>query len=256
MRRPIVFVTDYGRDDAYAAALIGAVWRSDPEAVCLEGTHGVPLGDVTAAAYHIKSLAYAFYGNIIFCAVVDPGVGSERRAIAAQCGSVIVVGPDNGLISYVWGEVVPQQRTAVELLTPEWASHTFHGRDVFAPAAAELASGTKLADVGEPIDDPVILPEAFATADGKGIHGRVILIDHFGNAITNIRASDMRGVAGRGVRWPGGGADRLVATYADIGKGVAALFGSVGHLEIAAREVPAAERGGPKLGDEITVNIS
>src|SRR5262249_14871080 len=160
----------------------------------------------------------------------DPGVGTERRAIAAQCGSVVVVGPDNGLISYVWGEVVASQRHAVELLTPEWASHTFHGRDVFAPAAAELAAGTKLTDGGEPIHDPVVLPGAFATADDKGIHGRVILVDHFGNCVTSIRAMDMRGVAGRGVRWPGGGTDKLVATYGDIGKGVAALFGSVGHL--------------------------
>jgi S-adenosylmethionine hydrolase len=253
VRRPIVFVTDYGRDDAYAAALIGAVWRHDPDAICLEGTHGVPPGDVIAASYHIKSLAYAFYGNVVFCAVVDPGVGTERRAIAAQCGTVTVVAPDSGLISYVWGEVAPSQRSAVELLTPEWASNTFHGRDVFAPAAAELAAGAKLQDVGEPIDDPVALPEVFASHASDGIHGRVIVVDHFGNAITTVRAADLRGRRMRGVRWLGGVTHKVVATYADIGDGVAALIGSVGHLEIAARGAPAALRGGPQPGDEITV---
>lgn len=255
MRRPIVFVTDYGRDDAYAAALVGAVWRADPDAICIEGTHGVPPGDVVAASYHIKSLSYAFYGNVVFCAVVDPGVGTERRAIAAECGSVLVVAPDNGLISYVWGEVAPAQRRAVELLTPEWASNTFHGRDVFAPAAAELAAGAKLHDVGEPIEDPVALPEVFAARDADGIRGCVIVVDHFGNAITTVRTPDLRGARVRGVRWLGGVTHQVVATYADIGDGVAALIGSVGHLEIAARGAPAALHGGPQPGDEITVLV-
>ena len=253
VRRPIVFVTDYGRDDAYAAALTGAVWRVDPDATCVEGTHGVPPGDLLAGSYHIKSLAYAFFGSIVVCAVVDPGVGTERRAIAARIGTIAVVAPDNGLISYVWGEVPPDQRAAVTLLTPEWASRTFHGRDVFAPAAAELAAGTRLDDVGEPISDPVVLPEAFATRDVDGIRGRVILADHFGNAITTVRVPDLRGARPRGVRWRDGGTDIVVSTYAEIESGVAALFGSVGHLEISARDTTAAALGAPHPGDEITV---
>ena len=88
MRQPIVFVTDYGRDDAYAAALIGAAWRVDPHAICVEGTHGVPPGDVLAGAYHLKALALAFNGGAVFCAVVDPGVGTERRAIAIEAGDI------------------------------------------------------------------------------------------------------------------------------------------------------------------------
>jgi S-adenosyl-L-methionine hydrolase (adenosine-forming) len=102
VRQPIVFVTDYGRDDAYAAALTGAAWRVDPHAVCLEGTHGVPAGDVLAGAYHLKALALAFADGAVFCAVVDPDVGTDRRAIAIEVGRIRCVAPDNGLVSYLW----------------------------------------------------------------------------------------------------------------------------------------------------------
>ena len=118
MRRPVVFVTDYGRDDAYAAALIGAAWRVEPSAICVEGTHGVPPGDVLAGAYHLKSLALAFERNVVFCAVVDPGVGTDRRAIAITTGEVFCVAPDNGLISYLWQEAPEDMRGAVQLDPP------------------------------------------------------------------------------------------------------------------------------------------
>lgn len=253
MRPPIVFVTDYGRDDAYAAALTGAVWRVEPRAVCVDGTHGVPAGDVLAGAYHLKSLAAAFGAGVVLCAVVDPGVGSERRAIAARAGGVVCVAPDNGLISYLWAEAPLDERLAVVLDTPEWASNTFHGRDVFAPAAAQLVAGARLTNIGEPIDDPVLLPQAFAARDTDGFRGRVAVVDHFGNAITTVRARDLRGVVVRGVRWDGGGTDSLVRTYDEIDDGVAALIGSMGHLEIAASGAPAAARGGPARDAAVTV---
>lgn len=253
MRPPIVFVTDYGRDDAYAAALTGAVWRVEPRAVCVDGTHGVPPGDVLAGAYHLKALAAAFGSGVVLCAVVDPGVGTERRAIAARTGGVVCVAPDNGLISYLWAEAPPDERIAVVLDTPEWASNTFHGRDVFAPAAAQLVGGARLSSIGEPMHDPVLLPEAFAAREPDGFHGRVAVIDHFGNAITTVRARDLRGVVVSGVRWDGGGTDSLVRTYGEIRTGVAALIGSMGHLELAACGAPAALLGGPVRGAPITV---
>ena len=253
MRPPIVFVTDYGRDDAYAAALTGAVWRIEPRAVCVDGTHGVPPGDVLAGSYHLKSLAAAFGAGVVLCAVVDPGVGTERRAIAVHAGGVAIVAPDNGLLTYLWCEAATGDRWAVELETPAWASNTFHGRDVFAPAAAQLAAGAKLADIGEPIDDPIVLPEAFARRDVDGVHGRVCVVDHFGNAITTVRSRDLRGARVHGVRWEGGGTDTVVSTYAEISGGVAALFGSAGHLEVSARDAPAASLGGPRRGAAITV---
>src|SRR5438128_12036962 len=173
MRRPVVFVTDYGRDDAYAAALVGAALRVDPHAVCVEGTHGVPPGDVLAGAYHLKALALAFEKGAVFCAVVDPDVGTARRSIAIDTGELVCVAPDNGLVSYLWAESSSQMRRAGALLAPAFAWPTFHGRDIFAPAAAQLADGLRLEDCGEPIRDPILLREAFAEPLGPRPHGRV-----------------------------------------------------------------------------------
>jgi S-adenosyl-L-methionine hydrolase (adenosine-forming) len=255
VRQPIVFVTDYGRDDAYAAALVGAAWRVDPHAVCLEGTHGVPPGDVLAGAYHLKSLALAFADGAVFCAVVDPEVGTERRAIVIEVGRVRCVAPDNGLVSYLWDEAAAPLRRGFRLDIPLDASPTFHGRDVFAPAAAELASGTRLEASGDPIDDPVVLADAFAERLGTGLRGRVAVIDHFGNAITTIRGADIGASSIRSVSWSGGAVAGLVTTYGDIDRGPAALIGSAGHLEIAGRGRPVADLGGPHLGDAVVVEL-
>jgi len=254
VRQPIVFVTDYGRDDAYAAALIGAAWRVDPHAICLEGTHGVPPGDVLAGAYHLKALALAFADGAVFCAVVDPEVGTHRRAIVIEVGRIRCVAPDNGLVSYLWDEAAPALRRAVRLDIPVDASPTFHGRDVFAPAAAQLASGVRLEASGEPIDDPFVLADAFAVPLGTGLRGRVAVVDHFGNAITNIRAADIGDASIHSVSWASGAA-HMVSTYGDIGHGPAALIGSAGHLEIAGRGRPVGDVGGPRLGDPVAVEL-
>lgn len=254
MRQPIVFVTDFGRDDAYAAALVGAAWRVDPDAVCVEGTHGVPPGDVLAGAYHLKALAKAFTAATL-CAVVDPGVGTERRALAVKVGTIRCVAPDNGLVSYLWEETAPDDRRAVSLEIPLDAAPTFHGRDHFAPIAAKLAAQERFDDVGDPIDAPVVLPDAFAERVGNHVTGRVAVVDHFGNAITTIRAADLAGASVRSVTWPGGRSRRLVTTYADIDAGAAALIGSAGHLEVAGRGAGAATVGGPRLGDTVEVEL-
>jgi S-adenosyl-L-methionine hydrolase (adenosine-forming) len=254
VRQPIVFVTDYGCDDAYAASLTGAAWRVDPHAICVDGTHGVPPGDVLAGAYHLKALALAFAEGVVFCAVVDPGVGTDRRAIAIDVGRIRCVAPDNGLISYLWDEAA-SFRSAVALDIPLDAAPTFHGRDVFAPFAAELASGGRLEAAGEPIEDPIVLADAFAERAGSGLSGRVIVVDHFGNAITSIRGADIGEATVRSVSWQGGAVAGLVTTYAEIGQGAAALIGSAGHVEVAAQGVPAASIGGPKLGDAVFVEL-
>lgn len=253
MRRPIVFVTDYGRDDAYAAALIGAVWNVEPLTVVVEGTHGVPPGDILGGAYQLKALAAAFDQDAVFCAVVDPGVGTARRPLAAQIGDLVCVAPDNGLISYLWSEASVNERWAVSLEIPDGASSTFHGRDVFAPAAGQIVGGEHLEEMGDAIDAPVLLPEAFAQRQVDRVVGRVAVVDHFGNAITTVRARDLGGAGVASVQWQGGTTDAVVSTYAEIGDGIAALVGSVGHLELASRGNPAAAHGGPKRGDEITV---
>jgi hypothetical protein len=254
VRQPIVFVTDYGRDDSYAASLTGAAWRVDPHALCVDGTHGIPPGDVLAGAYHLKALALAFAEGAVFCAVVDPGVGTDRRAIAIEVGRIRCVAPDNGLISYLWDET-PSVRSAVALEIPLDASSTFHGRDVFAPVAAELASGGRLDTAGEPVGDPIILADAFAERLGTGLRGRVCVVDHFGNAITTIRHADIGAATVRSVSWQGGACAGLVTTYAEIAQGAAALIGSAGHIEVAARGGPVTGVGGPEIGDAVFVEL-
>ncbi|MBV9100888.1 MAG: SAM-dependent chlorinase/fluorinase [Candidatus Dormibacteraeota bacterium] len=253
MRRPLVFVTDYGRDDSYAAALVAAAWRTEPHLQCIDGTHGVPPGDALAAAYHLKALALAFDNLVVFCAVVDPGVGTSRRAIAVELDGVACVGPDNGLVSYIWEETPPGLRRCVELMVPEVASSTFHGRDVFAPTAARVAAGTMIEDTGEPAGDPMVLGEAFARRELSTLHGRVAVVDHFGNAITTIRDIDVADSRVVRVSWDGGETATVVNTYEEIGDGVGALFGSAGHLEVAARRGPASAHGGPAGHQDVTV---
>jgi len=188
--------------------------------------------------------------------VVDPGVGTERRAIAVKAGRIRCVAPDNGLVSYLWEEAAPNDRWAVRLDGPLDASPTFHGRDVFAPFAAQLSSRERFDVGGDLIDDPIILAGAFSWRVGARVTGCVAVIDHFGNAITTIRAADIDGASVRSVTWPGGSTAGLVATYAHIDAGVGALIGSAGHLEIAARGTAAAASGGPRLGDTVEVELA
>ena len=258
MHAPIVFVTDFGADDTYAAALAAACWRVDPAITALAGMHGVPPGDVLAGAYHVKAIAQALPPGAVICAVVDPGVGSERRAIAVEAGGLRCVAPDNGLASYLWAESDPRQRRCVALRTPPEAGATFHGRDVFAPAAARLATGHSLDDLGEVIDAPPRLCEdAFATTakDQTELAGVVCAVDHFGNAITTVRAADLRGRAVAAVEWPGGATTTTVRTYQEISNALAVLTGSAGHLEIAARGRAAATIGGPQPHDPVRVRL-
>jgi len=256
MHAPIVFFTDFGTDDTYAAALAAACWRVDPGLVALAGMHGVPPGDVLAGAYHVKALAQALSPGAVICAVVDPGVGSERGAIAVEAGGLRCVAPDNGLLTYVWAEADAERRRCVVLDTPPEASATFHGRDVFAPAAARLATGTSLDDLGRPRGAPVLRDDAFATEGDGWLDGRVCAVDHFGNAITTVRAGDLRGRAIDRVEWPSGGTTNVARTYADIAAGtLAVLTGSAGHLEIAASGTHANTLGGPARGEQVRIRL-
>jgi S-adenosyl-L-methionine hydrolase (adenosine-forming) len=248
----VVFVTDYGTVDSYAAALIGAVWRVDQSVQCVDGTHDVPPGDALAGAYHVKALAHAFAPGIVLCAVVDPEVGTARRAVAATMGGIGFVGPDTGLLSYLWQET-GGDRQAVALPVPATASATFAGRDVFAPAAGRLATGTPLEELGEVIDDPVMLRAAFAEENDDGFLGCVAVVDHFGNAITTVRGADLGRRAIVGAAWDGGAATQVVRTYAEIEQPLAVLMGSSGHVEIAARGHSAAESGAPPRGAKVHV---
>ena len=257
MRQPIVFVTDFGRDDAYAAALTGAALRVDPHAICVEGTHGISFGDVLAGAYQLKALARAFSGGAVFCAVVDPGVGTERRAIAIKVGSTRCVAPDNGLVSYLWDETPPEDRRAVSIDVARDASPTFHGRDVFAPFAAELVIKGTVRRPRRSDRRPGRPRRRLRGAGGQPRHRE-------GRRGRPLRQRDHHhprratSVAQPSVRSPG----RVAAPPAWLPPmrtstpDPSALIGSAGHLEIAGRGTGAVAVGGPRAGDTVEVELA
>jgi len=249
----VVFVTDYGLEDGYAAQLWAAVWSASPGLRCVDGSHLVPPGDVLTAAYRCKGLARAFGPGTVLCAVVDPGVGGSRAAIAVACDGVSMVAPDTGLVTYLWIEA--GERRAVRLPIPSDASSTFHGRDLFAPVAARLAGGESLSGCGEPLEAPCLRDDLTPVAAGARLNSLVVSVDHFGNCITGVRRADLRGRQVAGLSWPGGETVRLVTTYAEIDVALAVLWNSSGHLELAAREAPAAASTGIRVGTKVSVAL-
>jgi len=252
-RAAVVLVTDYGADDSYAGSLVGALWSADADARWAVGTHGVPPGDLLAGAYHVKALARSFPAGTVICAVVDPGVGTDRRAIAVEADGMRFVAPDNGLCTWIWEEA--GERRCVAVPVPREASPTFAGRDLFAPIAARLAAGAALEDCGPRIDDPVLLAAAFPRRVRTALYARVCVVDRFGNAITTARVGDLAGARPIAASWNGGGTRRVARTYEDIGGGLALVAGSAGHFEIAARGVAAAARGGPGAGESVRITL-
>jgi S-adenosylmethionine hydrolase len=254
----ITLTTDFGLADSYVAAMKGVILRIAPRAVLVDITHLVPPQDVRRAGMVLRNAAPYFPAGTIHVAVVDPGVGSARRPIAVRTPLAIFVGPDNGLFTHVLADDTPARPHAIHLDNPQvWlpaVSHTFHGRDIFAPAAAHLAAGMPFEQVGTPIDDPVLLPAAGAQRLPEGmIRGHVEAIDHFGNLISDVPA---RWLAGGDWTVHIGGQDLpgLSATYADVPPGaVLALIGSSGRLEVSVRDGHAARYLGVQPGEPIEV---
>jgi S-adenosylmethionine hydrolase len=237
----ITLLTDFGTADGYAAELKGVLLSSAPGVQLVDLSHDIPPQEIDTARMALARFWRRFPPATIHLVVVDPGVGSARRAIAVFSEGRFLVGPDNGVLSPAL--VVPGAR-AVALPVPADASPTFHGRDVFAPAAADLARGVPFDSLGAPLQDPVIrrTPEALREPDGW-LRGEVILIDRFGNAVTNLL-----GVHAGRVRI-GEREIPVGRTYADVPLGdVMALVGSSGLVEIAKRDGNAAAQLGLKRG--------
>ena len=232
-----------------------------PDATLADITHDVPPQDVLAGALELAAAFKYFPQGTVFLCVVDPGVGSARRAIAAEAGGYRFVAPDNGLLTLVFREAAPAR--VVELTERTYArptvSRTFEGRDRFAPAAAWLASGVELNALGPPLTNWQMLDVPEPRANGAQLSGVVLRVDRFGNLVTNIdRARFEQFTAGRRIQVAV--ADhpvaRVVATYADADTGsICALFGSSDHLEIAVVSGSAAERLGLTRGAEVIVRL-
>jgi S-adenosylmethionine hydrolase len=190
----ITLLTDFGTADYFVGAMKGVILSINPRAVVVDITHEIPAHDVEAGAYTLLAACEAFPAGAIHVAVVDPGVGSARRAILAECGGRRYVGPDNGLFSYVCeraGGTRVRHLTNRKFFLPA-VSATFHGRDVFAPVAAALSAGTEPRELGEEIDDWVRLP-ALAPRDrgGGALEAAIIHVDRFGNCVTSLTRREL-----------------------------------------------------------------
>jgi len=246
MSRPVIaLLTDFGVRDHYAGTMKGVVLGICPDAALVDISHEVPAHDVLAGALELAASYRYFPQGTIFLVVVDPGVGSTRRGIAAEAGDFKFVAPDNGVLTAVLDEHPP--RRAVELSERRYArptvSRTFEGRDRFAPAAAWLAKGIELAALGRPAGalHRLELPEP--SVEGDQIVGQVLRVDRFGNLITNIDRRTFDKLAGGPleVRIGSHRVSKVVSTYADADAGeICAVFGSTDHLEIAASGGSAA----------------
>lgn len=233
MRPPITLLTDFGTADGYVAEMKGVLLTLAPDAQVVDLSHEVPPQDVELARLTVARYWRRFPEGTVHLAVVDPGVGTGRACLAVESDGRFLVGPDNGILSPA---LLLTGARAVSLPIAATASRTFHGRDVFAPAAAALARGARLDDLGPDFEAPIVrrTKEAVRREDGA-VLGEVIAIDRFGNAITNLLGVRTGVVAAGGRPVP------IRATYADVAVGAAvAISGSTGLLEIAVREGSAA----------------
>lgn len=260
MARPTVaFLSDFGTRDHYAGTLKAVVLGVCPEATLVDIGHEIPPHDVAMGALELAACYRYFPAGTIFLVVVDPGVGSSRRGIAAEAGDFKFVAPDNGVLTAVFAETPP--RRVVELTERKYArptvSRTFEGRDRFAPAAGWLAKGVSLVSLGRPVTDYVVLDLPRPVVSPTEIAGEVVRVDRFGNLITNIDRRAFEQLARGGVVEVSAGARavaRLVATYADAPAGEAcALFGSTDHLEIAVNAGDASALLGLGRGAPVVV---
>ena len=260
MARPVIaLLTDFGTRDHYAGTMKGVALGICPDAAIVDITHDIPPHDVLGGALELAASYKYFPSGTVFLAVVDPGVGTQRRGIAGDAAGYRFVAPDNGVLTLVFKESAP--RRVVELTERRYArptvSRTFEGRDRFAPAAAWLAKGIELTGLGRTLSSWHTLDVAEPAMTDNELAGEVLRVDRFGNLVTNIESKVFeRFSGGAGIEIAAGphAVDRLVATYAETEPGsVCALFGSSDHLEIAVNGGSAAERLGLVRGARITI---
>lgn len=284
MTPAVTLTSDFGRVDAYAAAMKGGILGIAPGVPCVDISHDVAPQDVLHGAYVLAEAVPYFPEGCVHVAVVDPGVGTGRRVIVARIGAVHLVGPDNGLLSLAIEALLPDPaawplaetepddalaRTVeatlpmgvdvFELTDPAYrlaeVSNVFHGRDIFAPAAAHLAVGVDAARMGPRLDTLHRLCIARPTPPVDGvITARVIHVDTFGNAVTNLKRADAPNVAS--VEAAGRLVGEVRPSYGSADEGAPlAVWGSGGRLEISVRNGSAAESLGLARSDRVLVRL-
>jgi S-adenosylmethionine hydrolase len=260
----VALLTDFGYQDHYVGAVKGAVLVACPRAVVVDVGHEVPPHDVLSGAFTLAACYRSFPTGTVFVAVVDPGVGSARRALALRCGGYLFVGPDNGIFTLVLGDGAPARVHEItnQKLWGKERSRTFHARDIFGPVAGRLAAGTRLDRVGPVVNDPVVLPiPPVRRASVDEWIATVLHVDRFGNLTTTLRESEVEALLGtvegdtnelvvvvEGVVMP------LVRTYGDVAEGEpCGLIGSTGRLEVAIHGGHASSLLGAGRGAPVTI---
>lgn len=265
MPRPIItFTSDFGQQDWFVGVVHGVILGIAPEAHVVDLHHGISPGAVARGAFVLEAAAQDFPAGTIHLAVVDPGVGTDRRALAVSARGQLWVGPDNGLLE--WALASPDAQ--VHSLTEEqWfrrpVSRTFHGRDVFAPVAAHLARGVSVASFGSRVLNPIRLAQHPPVLRNGTLEGRVVAIDRFGNALTDLTAETLAsafGTATSDEQYEITLLERtiqgLARSYGDAPVGtLVAILGSSGRVEIAQVGGHAAERLGIGERDPIRVRV-
>ncbi|HJO07733.1 MAG TPA: SAM-dependent chlorinase/fluorinase [Chloroflexota bacterium] len=260
MNPVVALLSDFGRRDPYVGMMKMAILEICPGATILDLSHEVEAQGVRQGAFLLAaSLPYLPEGTVV-AAVVDPGVGTGRRALAARIGGRLLVGPDNGLFSWGWQSVDPRDRAAYELDQDEFwhapVSDTFHGRDVFAPVAAHLAKGMEIARLGSLLDRIKLLPDLDPTPVAEGMRLRIEHIDRFGNLVTNLAAGDVPS-DGDGLKFSVGEAITVgVRRNYDAAERLIAVVGGLGYLELAAPGGSAAALTGAGISDAVIMSSS
>jgi len=277
MNPVITLTTDFGPDDAYVGVMKGVILTVNPGAKIIDITHSIEPQNIAQGAF-VLNLAYRYFPkNSIHMAIVDPGVGTERRGIILKTSSALFVAPDNGILGHVINELSLNERLpsqypqnpeevklkkgleAVAITDPRFWRHpvspTFHARDIFAPVAAGLSLGISPYEFGEKITSLYVSPAPKPCLDAQGnLVGHILYIDHFGNLITNIKRADLPGenviVEAAAQHIEG------VTRYYEQKEGLMAILGSSGYLEIALRNGSAADFLSITAGDKIKVILA
>jgi S-adenosyl-L-methionine hydrolase (adenosine-forming) len=277
MSRIITLTTDFGTSDGYVASIKGIILGINPQARIVDITHTIEPQSILQAAFVLHTTWRSFPEGSIHLIVIDPGVGSHRRAIILKTPSAIFVTPDNGTLSYILHDLstaktphsyplsnqiarraLPEGCEAVSITKQQYWHHpvspTFHGRDIFAPVAAQLSLDLAIREFGDEIEslNAFAIPVPWKDSAGHTM-GQIIHIDRFGNLITNLRSNDIP---------PGGAAIEVrnqridnTASYYAQGKGLMAIIGSSDYLELSVREGSAATILGARVGDIVTLLI-
>lgn len=256
----ISMMTDFGTRDGNVGVMKGVIWGIAPDVKIADVSHKIGPQNIYEATYVINRQAYYFPENTIHVVVVDPGVGTTRRPIAAQIGPQRFVGPDNGVFTPAY-ERAEREGWPVKIVhtdKPEYwlpkVSHIFHGRDIFSPVAAHWAAGVSLADLGTVIDDPIRISLPRPQQTEHGLVGEVVHIDHFGNIISNIHRDEMADLGNITITVSGTTFDGLVNTFGDGQVGdLVALYTSTDQLMVSEVNGNGASRIKAKIGDRVEV---